>query len=52
VAIESSKLRQRERHQDQNRARHFDQEVDHPDRPPDTEFPIVSISAFLMSRIP
>jgi hypothetical protein len=43
-------LRQRERHQDQNRARHFDQEVDHPDCPLDTEFRIFSTSAFLMSR--
>ena len=33
MAIESPKLRQREGHQDQDRARHLEHEVDHADGP-------------------
>ena len=51
VAIESTKLRQRECHQNQDRARHLEQEIDHPDRLLDTGFRIVSMSAFLITRV-
>ena len=44
-AIESPELRQREGHQNQDRARHLEQEIDHPDRPLDTEFRILPVTA-------
>jgi len=50
VAIESSELRQCERDQDQNRACHLEQEIDHLDRPLDTGIRIFSVTWFLMIR--
>ena len=48
MAIESPKLRQREGHQDQDRARHLEHEVDHADGPRDPGFRILPVMGFLM----
>jgi hypothetical protein len=52
VAIESPELRQRERYQNQDRARHLEHELDHPDRPLDADLRGFSLTAVcLMNRV-